>query len=139
MKRVLILYGAYGGGHLSAAKTICKQIENQYKNEVDVVLVDCIEYINKYVTEIHEGSHYLLHNEYYKELAKKVPWVWKHVYKSARNGPISHISTTTNKLMSYKLNLLMKELKPDLIISTFPLAAACVYNFKEKYNPKNKI
>ena len=65
MKRVLILYGAYGGGHLSAAKTICKQIENQYKNEADVVMVDCIEYINKYVNKVS--------TEAYKELAKKVP------------------------------------------------------------------
>lgn len=124
MKRVLILYGAYGGGHLSAAKTICKQIENQYKNEVDVVMVDCIEYINKYVNKVS--------TEAYKELAKKVPWVWKHVYKSARNGPISHISTTTNKLMSYKLNLLMKELKPDLIISTHPFATQMCAMLKEK-------
>ncbi len=123
MKRVLILYGAYGGGHLSAAKTICKQIENQYKNEVDVVMVDCIEYINKYVNKVS--------TEAYKELAKKVPWVWKHVYKSARNGPISHISTTTNKLMSYKLNLLMKELKPDLIISTHPFATQMCAMLKE--------
>ncbi len=124
MKKVLILYGAYGGGHLSAAKTICNEIENHYNEEIDVVMVDCIEYINKYVNKVS--------TEAYKELAKKAPWMWKHVYKSARNGPISHISTTTNRLMSYKLNLLIKEEEPDLIISTHPFATQMCAMLKEK-------
>lgn len=124
MKKVLILYGAYGGGHLSAAKTICNEIENHYNEEIDVVMVDCIEYINKYVNKVS--------TEAYKELAKKAPWMWKHVYKSARNGPISHISTTTNRLMSYKLNMLIKEEQPDLIISTHPFATQMCAMLKEK-------
>lgn len=124
MKKVLILYGAYGGGHLSAAKTICNEIEKNYHENVTVTIVDCIEYINKYVNKVS--------TEAYKELAKKAPWVWKHVYKSARNGPISHISTTTNRLMSYKLNLLIQEEQPDLIISTHPFATQMCAMLKEK-------
>lgn len=124
MKKVLILYGAYGGGHLSAAKTISKQLETLYKDDVAVSMVDCIEYINKYVNKVS--------TEAYKELAKKAPWVWKHVYKSARHGPVSHISTTTNKLMSYKLNSLIKEENPDLIISTHPFATQMCAMLKEK-------
>ena len=124
MKKVLILYGAYGGGHLSAAKTITKQLESLYKDEVSVTMIDCIEYINKYVNKVS--------TEAYKELAKKAPWVWKHVYKSARHGPVSHISTTTNKLMSYKLNSLIQEENPDLIISTHPFATQMCAMLKEK-------
>ena len=124
MKKVLILYGAYGGGHLSAAKTICAEFEKQYKEEVQVEIVDCIEYINKYLNKVS--------TEAYKELAKKAPWVWKHVYKNSQNGALSHISTTTNKLMSYKLNLLLQEIKPDLIISTHPFATQMCAVLKEK-------
>lgn len=124
MKKVLILYGAYGGGHLSAAKTICKHLETKYKDDVEVTMLDCIEYINKYVNKVS--------TEAYKELAKKAPWVWKHIYKSARHGPVSHISTTTNKLMSYKLNSLIQEEKPDLIISTHPFATQMCVILKEK-------
>ena len=124
MKKVLILYGAYGGGHLSAAKTICKHLEDHYKDDINVTMVDCIEYINKYVNKVS--------TEAYKELAKKVPWVWKHVYKSARHGPVSYISTTTNKLMSYKLNALIQEENPDLIISTHPFATQMCVMLKEK-------
>ena len=124
MKKVLILYGAYGGGHLSAAKTIYKQLEEYYKDQVEVTMLDCIEYINKYVNKVS--------TEAYKELAKKVPWVWKQVYKSARHGPVSHISQTTNKLMSYKLLSLIKEENPDLIISTHPFATQMCVMLKEK-------
>ena len=124
MKKVLILYGAYGGGHLSAAKTISNHLQTMYADEVQVTMLDCIEYINKYVNKVS--------TEAYKELAKKVPWVWKHIYKSARHGPVSHISTTTNKLMSYKLYSLIQEEKPDLIISTHPFATQMCVVLKEK-------
>lgn len=123
MKRVLILYGAYGGGHLSAAKTIGAQLEKEYKDEVDIEIVDCIEYINKYINKVS--------TEAYKELAKKTPWIWKHVYKNSQQGPLSHISTTTNKLMSVKLLQLIKEVDPDLIISTHPFATQMCAFLKE--------
>ncbi len=124
MKKVLVLYGAYGGGHLSAAKTISKQLESLYKDQITVTMIDCIEYINKYVNKVS--------TEAYKELAKKAPWVWKHVYKSARHGPVSYISTTTNKLMSYKLLELIKKESPDLIISTHPFSTQMCAMLKEK-------
>ena len=114
MKKVIIFYGSYGGGHLSAAKSISKYLEETYSNKIEVQMVDCIEYINKYINKVS--------TEAYKELAKKVPWAWKQVYKNSQNGPLSHISNTTNRLMSHKLNQLIQEYKPDLIISTHPFS-----------------
>ena len=43
----------------------------------------------------------------------------------------------SHKLYTPKLIEYILDINPDLIISTFPLAAACVYNFKEKYNNIN--
>ena len=51
MKKILIFYGSYGGGHISAAKSIKKEIEENYKN-IEVKMVDCIEYINKYINKL---------------------------------------------------------------------------------------
>lgn len=124
MKKILILYGSYGGGHLAAAKTIRSSLEQNYKDQVEVEIIDCIEYINKYINKVS--------TEAYKELAKKAPWMWKHVYKNAQTGALSQISTTTNKLMSYKLNLLLQESKPDLIISTHPFATQMCAMLKQK-------
>lgn len=114
MKKILVFYGSYGGGHLSAAKSICAYLEKTYGKQIEVKMVDCIEYINKYINKAS--------TEAYKELAKKAPWAWKHVYKNSQNGALSHISNTTNKLMSYKLNLLLQEFSPDLVISTHPFS-----------------
>ncbi len=114
MKKILIFYGSYGGGHLSAAKSICNHLKETYGKQIKVEMVDCIEYINKYINKVS--------TEAYKELAKKAPWAWKHVYKNSQNGALSHISNTTNKLMSLKLNQLLQEFEPDLVISTHPFA-----------------
>ena len=48
MKKVMIFYAAYGGGHLSAARSIKENIETNH-TDVEVRLVDCMEYVNKYV------------------------------------------------------------------------------------------
>ena len=130
MKKVLIFYGSYGGGHLSAAKAIGSYLEQKYEKDVEVQIVDCIEYISKYINKVS--------TEAYKELVKKAPWAWKKIYKQSQNGALSHISTTTNKLMSAKLNLLLQEFKPDLIVSTHPFSTQmCAYlKAKEKIDCK---
>lgn len=130
MKKILIFYGSYGGGHLSAAKAINSYLEQKYEKDVEVKMVDCIEYINKYINKVS--------TEAYKELAKKAPWAWKRIYKQSQNGALSHISTTTNKLMSTKLNTLLQEFKPDLVVSTHPFATQmCAYlKKKEKIDCK---
>ena len=118
MKKILIFYGSYGGGHLSAAKAVKNYFEENY--DVEVEMIDCIEYINKYLNKAS--------TEAYKELAKKMPWVWKHVYNQSKNGALSHISNTTNRLMSRKLNQLIQEIKPDFIVSTHPFSTSmCAY------------
>ena len=114
MKKILVFYGSYGGGHLSAAKAISNHLKTTYGKQIEVKMVDCIEYINKYINKAS--------TEAYKELAKKAPWVWKHVYKNSQNGALSHVSNTTNRLMSFKLNQLLQEFEPDLVISTHPFA-----------------
>ena len=124
MKKILVFYGSYGGGHLSAAKSICNHLKETYGKQIEVKMVDCIEYINKYINKVS--------TEAYKELAKKAPWAWKHVYKNAQNGALSHISNTTNRLMSVKLNQLLQEFEPDLVISTHPFSTQMCAILKKK-------
>ena len=123
-KNILIFYGSYGGGHLSAAKSIKAFIENNY-SDCKVNMIDCIEYINKYVNKVSTSA--------YKELAKKAPWAWKLVYKDSKNGALAKISTASNKTMAYKLFGLISELNPDIIISTHPFSSQmCGYLKKKK-------
>ena len=124
MKKILIFYGSYGGGHLSAAKTLKSYLEENYSDKVTVEMIDCIEYINKVINKVS--------TEAYKELAKKAPWVWKQVYTNSQHGALSRISTTTNKLMAHKLNILLQEVKPDLVISTHPFSTQMCAILKER-------
>ena len=123
MKKILILYAAYGGGHLSAAKSLKEYIDNNF-NGVETNLIDCIEYINKALNKITTGA--------YKKIAIKAPWAWKHVYYHSEKGALSKISSTTNKLIARKLFSLFKDYNPNLVISTHPFATQMTSYLKRK-------
>jgi len=119
MKKIMIFYAAYGGGHLSAARSIKENIETNYTN-VEVKLVDCMEYVSKYVNKVTTKA--------YSEMAKKAPRTWGRVYWNSQKGPLAHLSTTSNKVLSIKLNTLLQDFKPNIIISTHPFGTQmCAY------------
>lgn len=122
MKKVLILYAAYGGGHFSAAKSIKKCLDDNY--EVETEMVDCIEYINKVLNK--------LTTEAYKEMARKAPNLWGKVYSNSQKGVLGHVSSRTNKVMAIKLKNLIKEKNPDLVISTHPFSSQMVSYLRRK-------
>ena len=126
MKKIMIFYGSYGGGHLSAARSIKEYIETNYI-DTQIQMVDCMEYINKVINKVTTTA--------YSEVAKKAPWAWGHLYKKSEKGVIAKISTDSNKLMAHKLNKLLQEFCPDYVISTHPFSSQmCAYLKK-----KNKI
>ena len=129
MKKVMIFYASYGGGHLSAARSIKEYIESNYK-DIEIKLVDCMEYVNKIVNKVTTKA--------YSEMAKKAPRTWGKVYWKSQNGALAQISTTSNKLLSIKLNKLLKSFQPELIISTHPFGSTmCAYLKKQgKLNAK---
>lgn len=111
--KILIFYASYGGGHLSAARSISQFFEKNYP-DFQVKMVDCMKYINTGVEKITTDS--------YKIMAKSAPWAWGEIYKLSEKGAISHISNFSNKIMSLKLNTLFKEFSPDIVISTHPFS-----------------
>ena len=113
MKKVIVFYAAYGGGHLSAARSIKENIETNY-SDIEVKLVDCMEYVNKVVNKVTTKA--------YAEMAKKAPRTWGKVYWKSQKGPLAQISTASNKVLSIKLNKLLQDFTPDIIISTHPFA-----------------
>lgn len=122
MKKILILYAAYGGGHYSAAKAIKKYLDDNY--EVETTMVDCIEYINKVLNKLTTDA--------YKEMARKAPSLWGKVYSNSQKGVLGHVSSRTNKVMAIKLKNLIKESNPDLVISTHPFSSQMVSYLKRK-------
>ncbi len=123
MKKILIFYATYGGGHLSAAKSIYNYIQNHY-SDIEVEMIDCIKYINKMLDKLTTSA--------YREMAKKTPKLWGKVYKNSQRGILGHVSSGTNKLMAKKLKKLITEKSPDIIISTHPFSSQMVNYLKRK-------
>lgn len=130
MKKILIFYGSYGGGHLSAARSIKEYIDANYK-DTETCMVDCIEYINKALNKVTTKA--------YSEMAKNAQWMWKRVYYGAESGPFSKLNDKTQNLMSIKLNKILQTYKPDLIISTHPFSSHMCAILKKKKKINTKI
>ena len=96
---------------------------NCYQN-IDVELIDCIKYVNKTVEKITTAA--------YREMAKKAPWAWGKIYSNSQKGPLAHITTKSNIIMAIKLLRLLREKKPDLIISTHPFGSQMCSYLKRK-------
>lgn len=131
MKKILIFYGSYGGGHLSAARNIKEYIDTNYK-DTQTLMVDCVEYVNKTLNKVTTKA--------YSDIAKNANWVWGKVYYGAeKDGPVSKITTGAQKVMSLKLNKLLQVYKPDLIISTHPFSSYMCSLLKKKKKINSKI
>ena len=129
MNKILIFYGSYGGGHLSAARNIRDYIENNY-TDYEIKLVDCIEYINKILNKVTTKA--------YTDFSRNARWIWKQLYYGSEKGGLSKISNSINRVMAIKLNKLLQEFKPDLIISTHPFSSqmCAILKKKQKINCK---
>lgn len=130
MKKIMIFYGSYGGGHLSAARAIKEYIENNHK-DIEIQMIDCIEYVNKFVNKITTKA--------YEDMAKIAPWAWGYVYKKSEKGIIAKFSNDSNKLMAYKLYKLINEFNPDSIISTHPFSSQMCAYLKKKGKANFKL
>ncbi|MCY1713330.1 MGDG synthase family glycosyltransferase [Caproiciproducens galactitolivorans] len=122
--KILILSAATGGGHLRASHAIEKYIsENSTGNEV--VVVDALKSINAVLDKtVCEGYHFL---------ATKTPKVFGQLYrKSNEESLLSNLVTRFTSVFSQKLIFLIKEQKPDIILSTHPFATEMVSHLKKK-------
>ena len=123
MKKVIIFYASYGGGHLSAAKSILQYIEKNFPL-INVEMIDCMKYVSKHIEKMTTAA--------YREMAKKAPKLWGKVYSGSQKGLLSKISKDSNKLMSSKLKKLLEEKNPDVVISTHPFSSQMVSYLKRK-------
>ena len=130
IKKTIIFYASYGGGHLSAAKSIQECISKNYP-DIELELIDCMKYVNKPIEIVTTAA--------YREIAKKIPWAWGKIYADSQKGPLAHLSSRSNKVLAIKLLKLLREKKPDLIISTHPFGSQMSSYLKRKGKIDAKI
>ena len=56
MKKVIIFYASYGGGHLSAAKSILQYIEKNFPL-INVEMIDCMKYVSKHIEKMTTAAY----------------------------------------------------------------------------------
>lgn len=130
MKKILIFYGSYGGGHLSAARSIKEYIENNYP-ETEILMIDCMEYISKTINKVTTKA--------YADIAKNAKWAWGKIYYASSKGPILSITSNAQKLLAIKLKKLLQEFNPELVISTHPFSSQMCAYLKNKHKFSMKI
>lgn len=123
MNRILIFYGSYGGGHLSASRSIRDYIQSNYPDS-EIIMVDCIEYINKLFNKVTTKA--------YVDFSKNARWIWKQLYYGSESGGLARISNSINRIMAIKLDKLIQEFCPTLIISTHPFSSQMCAILKQK-------
>ncbi len=109
MKKIMISYASYGGGHLSAAKNLKEYIEKNYP-DYEVTLFDCMRYVNRVIDKVCGTT--------YSGITKNIPWFWGKIYYHTQNPVIEKVLSLSNKILSFKLGRFLKKEPQDIIIST---------------------
>lgn len=114
-KKIIIFYGSFGGGHLSAAKALKAVLENNYNCYVE--LVDGLEYVAPILNKISVS--------FYNAISRNTPKLWGAFYNNANkdNSVTDIVLRQTLRWYRIRLYRIIKQVDPDQIICTHPFPA----------------
>ncbi|GER73192.1 MGDG synthase family glycosyltransferase [Weizmannia acidilactici] len=121
--KVLILTGAFGEGHLQAARAI-EQAMKIRSPEADPVVIDFMEWVHP---ALYPVSHYV-----YMKGIKKFPNLYGYMYY--KTYQFNTFSKTLNAFFSLgmkKTLRMLKMVRPTVIVSTYPFASSMISKLKE--------
>lgn len=121
-KTILILTAQFGAGHVSAAKAIKDYILEKSPN--------CNVIIENFITaSIPKMNKPLV--KWYETNTKYTPGLYNYYYYLKKSFDSKH--DIAYKMYTPKLTKYIVETNPDIVISTFPLACACIDHLKTKH------
>ena len=114
-KKIIIFYGAFGGGHLSAARALKSVLEDKYNYIVE--LVDGLEYVAPILNKISIS--------FYNAISRNTPKIWGAFYSNANkdNSVTDLVLRQTLRWYRIRLYRIIKQIEPDQIICTHPFPA----------------
>ena len=131
--RVLILYAKAGNGHFKAAEAIKEKLNEHYK-DVEVVFEDGLEYSSRIANQIVVKG--------YANMTKLVPSMWGTIYSKAdtkEKTTLNEIAKLIHKGLTIRLKKLLREVRPDIIVSTHPFVSKTCAYLKKKNKTDAKI
>ena len=120
-KTILILTASFGAGHKSVAKAIKNYLEDEKDKNYEIVIEDFIE-----------ASQPILNNpmvKIYEYQTKYTPFIYNIYYYTRKI--FSSKYDQSYKIYTKKLKEYIDKVNPNLIVSTFPQASACIDNMKK--------
>jgi processive 1,2-diacylglycerol beta-glucosyltransferase len=123
-QKILILSGDYGDGHKQAARALCEASLISHP-DTEMEIVDFMAWTHPH---LHTASKY-----FYLQLVKNFPVFYGYLFQHTRND--TAMSYIFKKIRSFSLSRMVKlleEVQPDIIVSTFPSAAAAMSILKAK-------
>ncbi|WP_346912537.1 glycosyltransferase [Clostridium sp.] len=123
--KILILTGKFGMGHYSVSKSLCEEIKSKYPN-VSVVIKDVFDYtLPTYSNTIYKA---------FNVMVNKGSIFYNQVYKITENRKYN-MNPMFLRYFLPKLDELVKDVEPNIIISTLPFCSQLISRYKLKYNP----
>jgi processive 1,2-diacylglycerol beta-glucosyltransferase len=130
-RKILLMYASAGAGHRIACEAIEQAlIKEGFKGQIKAI--DTLEYMPKFVANIFSRG--------YIWAATKVPWLWYALYESGGSltkfKPMSPWQTSLMKVVLRRLNRLVRDEKPDYIISTYFTSSWLAGRYKRLYDSR---
>lgn len=129
--KTLIFSVSIGSGHDNVAKALAERLLEDIPGS-EVNIIDTFQYINATLHKVVVGS--------YMETLKFTPKVWGYLYEQAAEGErFIDLGQLLSKLLSPKLEQLLKQFDPDVIFTTHAFPTGILSVMKEKGHIKAPV
>ncbi|MHB1406193.1 MAG: MGDG synthase family glycosyltransferase [Desulfitobacteriaceae bacterium] len=122
--RVLIFSATFGAGHVRAAEAVSEALLARAP-QTEVIHLDFGEFLSKTINKVIKST--------YIELIKYTPKLWgKFYYRTTKISPDSVLQRFLNKLGRREFLRYIHNLRPDVIICTYPTVAGVLAELRLK-------
>ncbi|NQU17794.1 MAG: glycosyltransferase [Candidatus Saganbacteria bacterium] len=123
-KRILYLFSDTGGGHRSAVKAKSKACEKSYGSLIEQDQVEVFVYTNSFLAFL---------AKLYGPIIRYFPNIWKNLFYHFENSDrIAKIEKMGWPFMLRKIDKLIKQYRPDILVSTHPVSRMVFRRVKEQ-------
>ncbi|UOF90706.1 glycosyltransferase [Fodinisporobacter ferrooxydans] len=123
---ILILYGNYGSGHKRAAEAVAASIQSE--------MPDATIFVEDFLGQAFPVGDWVLRNLYLQTFSWAKP-VYGWLYYKTKEWPADHaLFQSISYLGVWKLERFLRDIQPDIIISTFPALTGMLALIKERGN-----
>lgn len=120
---ILIISASYGGGHNQVAKALSQEIQAQEPG-LNIITIDYCDLLYPFLSRFTQFS--------YSQSIRHFPVGYALYYQATENiSPDSFWQRRLNRIGYSELIMLVNRLRPQIIISTFPLPAGVLSRMKE--------